>query len=149
MGLHSVVVNPPFLENFSYFCGMNEALKKIIFKKLYDDLSHVEIIHHNDNIWFIDREQKYCYFTINKRNNTLWWRFNFFSHFFSLFSLERKEFEPILLNFFEIISHETPAINNIRSFYAASDFIDTQVGQILNHKDKSTSIARIQTPLFL
>ena len=49
---------------------MNQNLKKIIFKKLYQDLSNVEIITHNESIWFIDRENKYWYIIYEKNGFT-------------------------------------------------------------------------------
>ena len=46
---------------------ISERLKKVIFDKLYNDLFNVEIIPYN-NIWFIDRDNKYWYF---ERKNTV------------------------------------------------------------------------------
>jgi hypothetical protein len=41
---------------------MNERLKRIIFKKLDQDLGHAEIIVDDDkSIWFIDRANKFWY----------------------------------------------------------------------------------------
>jgi hypothetical protein len=79
---------------------VNKNLKKIIFKKLYDDLRNVEIIPYENSIWFIDREKKYWYFEFEKTGN-LWWRYTFFNQFFQLFSLERVEYEPILAEWVE------------------------------------------------
>jgi len=73
-----------------------DRLKKIIFRKLYDDLSHVEIIPYVDSIWFIDRDKKYWYFEYEPKMEFLWWRDSFFEDFFILFSLEVNEFQPIL-----------------------------------------------------
>ena len=63
---------------------MNERLKQIIFKKLYNDLSNVEIISYNDSIWFINRENKYWYFEYTSVG-LLWWRFDFFKDFFNVY----------------------------------------------------------------
>jgi hypothetical protein len=79
---------------------MNERLKKIVFKKLYDDLSQVEIIRHGDSIWFINRENKYWYFEYEKEG-TLWWRYQFFTDFFKLFCLERGQFELVISEWVE------------------------------------------------
>jgi hypothetical protein len=79
---------------------MNEKLKKIVFEKLYEDLSEVEIIHHRDSIWFIDRKQKYWYFEF-QTSGVLWWRYDFFIDFFTLFSSGRSEFESVLSEWVE------------------------------------------------
>jgi len=77
-----------------------DRLKKIIFRKLYDDLSHVEIISFRNSIWFIDREEKFWYFELQS-DGTLWWRYQFFSDFFILFSLERDDYQSILARWVE------------------------------------------------
>ena len=77
-----------------------DKLKKIIFRKLYDDLSHVEIISFRNSVWFIDREEKYWYFELQS-DGTLWWRYQFFSDFFILFSLERDDYQSILAQWVE------------------------------------------------
>jgi hypothetical protein len=79
---------------------IHDKLKKIIFNKLYKDLSKAEIIDYNDSIWFIDRENKYWYFEYEKVGR-LYWRYDFFPNFFSVFSLERNEFEPIMSEWIE------------------------------------------------
>jgi len=80
---------------------MNPRLKKIIFSKLNDDLSKVEIIlSENQSIWFIDRANKYWYFELEK-SGKLWWRYEFFTDFFPLFCLEVNEFQPLLSEWVE------------------------------------------------
>ena len=79
---------------------MNERLKQIIFKKLYNDLSNVEIISYNDSIWFINRENKYWYFEYTSVG-LLWWRFDFFKDFFNIFCLERNESELVMSEWVE------------------------------------------------
>ena len=79
---------------------MHPRLKKIIFNKLYEDLKHVEIIHFDDSIWFIDREKKYWYLQYEK-SGYLWWRFDFFPRFFRLFSMERSEYERVIADWVE------------------------------------------------
>jgi len=76
---------------------ISDRLKQIIFHKLYDDLSHVEIIPYVDSIWFIDRDKKYWYFEYEPKMEFLWWRDSFFEDFFILFSLEVNEFQPVLV----------------------------------------------------
>ena len=80
---------------------MNPRLKKIIFSKLNDDLSKVEIIlSENQSIWFIDRANKYWYFELEK-SGKLWWRYEFFTDFFILFCIEVNEFQPFLSEWVE------------------------------------------------
>ena len=80
---------------------MHPGLKKIVFKKLNQDLSKVEIIvAENKSIWFIDRANKYWYFELEK-SGKLWWRYEFFTNFFPLFCLEVNEFQPLLSEWVE------------------------------------------------
>jgi hypothetical protein len=82
---------------------MNPRLKKIIFSKLNDDLSKVEIIvSENKSIWFIDRANKYWYFELEK-SGKLWWRYEFFTDFFPIFCLGVNEFQPLLSEWVENI----------------------------------------------
>jgi hypothetical protein len=74
---------------------VKDKLKLIIFKLLSEWLKDVEIIPYNGSVWFIDREKKYWYLELNP-NNHLWWRYSFFFDFFGMFSLEFKEFEPLI-----------------------------------------------------
>ena len=76
-------------------------LKDFIFKKLYKDLSHVEIIEYKGEIWFIDRKEKFWYFIYTKSNGQMWWRYSFFTPFFLLFSLPSDEFTHILSSWVE------------------------------------------------
>ena len=80
---------------------MNERLKRIIFKKLDQDLGHAEIIvDDNKSIWFIDRANKFWYLEL-RSSGTLWWRYSFFNNFFPLFGMERKEYEPVIAGWVE------------------------------------------------
>ena len=80
---------------------MNERLKRIIFKKLDQDLGHAEIIVDDDkSIWFIDRTNKYWYLELKKTGH-LWWRYQFFEDFFPLFGMEREEYEPVITEWVE------------------------------------------------
>jgi hypothetical protein len=89
-----------------------DRLKKIIFRKLYNDLSHVEIIPFNNSIWFVDRDEKYWYFELQK-DGTLWWRYQFFSDFFILFSLVRDEFQSILAEWVEEVLNSRVYITKV------------------------------------
>jgi len=80
---------------------MHERLKRIIFKKLDQDLGHAEIIvDDNKSIWFIDRANKYWYLEL-RSSGTLWWRYTFFNDFFPLFGMVREEYEPVIAEWVE------------------------------------------------
>lgn len=81
---------------------MTDRIKKIIFNKLITDLSGVEMIIHNNSIWFIDRENKYWYLEL-VNDGKLYWRYQFFFQFFSLFSMDREEFEPLIKEWVELV----------------------------------------------
>jgi len=114
---------------------MHPRLKKIIFNKLYEDLKHVEIIHFENSIWFIDREKKYWYLQYEK-SGYLWWRFDFFPRFFRLFSMERSEFELVIADWVE-------EVLNYKVCTTTGDFsnLPIQVEEVLNFKVNTTSKA--------
>ena len=108
---------------------MNERLKKLIFKKLYEDLFQVEIIHYEESIWFINRKEKFWYFEYQK-SGVLWWRYQFFHNFFKLFCLERREFEPILSEWLEdVLNYKvTTTINHVKPrFQSVKDVLNCKV----------------------
>jgi len=80
---------------------MNPRLKQIIKNKLSEDLSSVSIINYNGSIWFIDPKSKYWYLELYKKTKTLWWRLDFFEDFFLLFSMEQREFVPVIIEWVE------------------------------------------------
>jgi hypothetical protein len=80
---------------------MNPRLKQIIKNKLSEDLSSVSVIDYNGSIWFIDAKSKYWYLEVYKKTKTLWWRLDFFEDFFLLFSMEQREFVPIIIEWVE------------------------------------------------
>jgi ribosomal protein L35AE/L33A len=80
---------------------MNPRLKNIIKNKLSEDFSSVSIINYNGSIWFIDAKSKYWYLELYKKTKTLWWRLDFFEDFFLLFSMEQREFVPIIIEWVE------------------------------------------------
>jgi hypothetical protein len=107
---------------------MNDNLRKIIFKKLYSDLSYVEIINFDDRIWFIDRKEKYWYFEY-KKSGVLWWRYDFFTNFFKLFSIEQFEFEPIISDWVEEVLN-----CEVTTTVPAKLVERIAVEEVLNHK---------------
>ena len=76
-------------------------LKDIIYKKLCEDLSRVEMIHYKTFVWFIDRENKCWYFRYDKSNGLLLWKYGFFSDFFTIFTMDSNEFTPIISSWVE------------------------------------------------
>lgn len=79
---------------------LSSKLKSFIFDELYKELSHAEIIPHKGSIWFINREKQFWYFEF-QNDGLLWWRFSYFSSFFSFFSLEPIEYRKIMTEWVE------------------------------------------------
>jgi hypothetical protein len=108
---------------------MHERLKRIIFKKLDQDLGHAEIIvDDNKSIWFIDRANKYWYLEL-RSSGTLWWRYSFFNDFFPLFGMERKEYEPVIVEWVEEVLKRGVSSTILRSISRT-----TPVEEVLNRK---------------
>jgi hypothetical protein len=95
---------------------INDNLKKIIFNKLYKDLSHVEIICCNNSVWFIDRNKRYWYFQLEPLG-ILWWRHSYFTSFFEIFSIKTKEFTPILIQWVEEVLNSKFSVKTQASSY--------------------------------
>ena len=114
---------------------VSDRLKNIIFKQLYKELSKVEIIPYQNNIYFIDRNEKYWYFEYEK-NGKLWWRYDFFSNFFLLFSLEREEYEQVMSEWVEEVLNckvSTTGINKLLFFKTVEEVLNCKVSTtILN-----------------
>ena len=119
---------------------VSDKLKQLIFKHLYKELGNVEIIPHKDSVWFIDRENSYWYFQLSKQG-CLYWRYSFFPSFFSIFSLEQSEFEPIISFWVEEV------LNHKVSTTVFVPFADTRmVEDVLNHKVSTTARAFVHAP---
>jgi hypothetical protein len=111
---------------------VSDRLKQLIFKQLYKELGNAEIIPYKDSIWFINREEKYWYFEF-ENTGTLYWRYSFFPSFFTIFSLEREDFEPILASWVEeVLNHR------VSSTHFLLLPINPGVEEVLNHKVSST-----------
>ncbi len=120
---------------------ISNGLKQVIFKKLYEDLSNVEIIPHKDSFWFIDRQNEFWYFEYEK-SGTLWWRYFFFKSFFDLFSLESAEFQPIISEWVEEVLNckvETTVHEGIQQ--------NRKVEEVLNCKVEKTVGYPLETPV--
>ena len=107
---------------------VSDKLKQLIFKSLYKELGNVEIIPYNDSVWFIDRENSYWYFQLSKEG-CLYWRYSFFPSFFSIFSLEQSEFEPIMSSWVEEVLNSKVSTTTDLIFRLSS-----KVGEVLKHK---------------
>ena len=114
---------------------MDNRIKEFIFNKLYKKLRNVEIISHNDSIWFIDVEEKYWYFEFEK-SGRLWWRYYFFDTFFKPFSLLQTDYEKILSSWVEeVLNHKVSTTSNNRCNWSK------WVEEVLNHKVSTTQTA--------
>jgi hypothetical protein len=113
---------------------VSDRLRGIIDKKLSEDLSHVEIIEYKGEIWFIDREDKFWYFIYNKSNGEMWWRYSFFTPFFSLFSLSSDKFTFILSSWVEDTLNCKVTTTRIDAFTTSK-----QVEEVLNCKVTTTN----------
>ena len=113
---------------------VNPRLKKIIFNKLLEDMKDAEIIEDpkNGSIWAIDPSNKYWYFELEK-DGLLWWRWKFFNHFFKLFSMERKQYEPLIRSMVEDILNRKVKASIIRD-----GSLVTRVEDLLNRKVKTS-----------
>ena len=117
---------------------MNERLKRIIFKKLDQDLGQAEIIvDDNKSIWFIDRANKFWYLEL-RSSGTLWWRYSFFRDFFPLFGMERQEYEPVIAEWVEEVLKR-----GVSSTYIEGDNLEVLVEEVLKHEVFSTLQSKI------
>ena len=111
---------------------MNDRIKKIIFDKLLNDMKVAEIIVDDGDIWAIDPNEKYWYFQLNK-NGTLWWRWEFFNNFFHLFSIQQKEYKPLIRDMVEDILNR-----KVKTTQYHLNPHEALVEDILNRKVKTT-----------
>ena len=133
---------------------VSDRLKDIIFKKLYKELSKVEIIHYQGSVYFIDRDNKYWYFEYEK-DGKLWYRYDFFISFFVLFSLEWYEYDKVMGEWVEeVLNCRVTTISSLFNLYsnpvkevlnckvttisAAREYVGKKVEEVLGHKDDVT-----------
>jgi len=128
------------LVKFSYICCVETRIKKIIFSKLYEDLSQVEIIPCDNSLWFIDRENKCWFLEYNLLWGSLWWRLDFFRNFFNLFSMKIDEYEPYICEWVEEVLN-CKVYETIKSSVYKTHLVE----QVLNCKvyEPPTKITRI------
>ena len=109
---------------------VSNRLKDFIFKKLYGELSHVEIIHYKTFVWFIDRKDKCWYFRYDKTDGNLLWRYGFFSSFFTLFTMSPTEFVPIISSWVEeVLNHKvtTTKVSGVYKKYMVEEVLNCKV----------------------
>ena len=109
---------------------VSNRLKDFIFKKLYGELSHVEIIHYKTFVWFIDRKDKCWYFRYDKTDGNLLWRYGFFSSFFTLFTMCPTEFVPIISSWVEeVLNHKvtTTKVSGVYKKYMVEEVLNCKV----------------------
>jgi hypothetical protein len=117
---------------------MHERLKRIIFKKLDQDLGQAEIIvDDNKSIWFINRANKFWYLEL-RSSGTLWWRYSFFRDFFPLFDLERIEYEPVIAEWVEEVLKRGVSSTNPNAYLS-----NLPVEEVLKHEVFSTLQSKI------
>lgn len=105
---------------------ISDRTKQFIFNSLIKDLSNVEMIRHEESLWFIDREKKYWYLELVKTGK-LYWRYQFFTEFFEMYSIERNVYEPIIKEFVESVLN-----CGVTSTKTYSDAFNPKVNSILN-----------------
>jgi len=114
---------------------ISDRTKQFIFNNLIKDLSNVEIIRHDDSLWFIDREKRYWYLELVKTGK-LYWRYQFFTEFFNMYSIERNVYEPIIKEFVELVLN--CAVSSTKTY---SDGFNPKVNSILNSSKSPRLIA--------
>ena len=118
---------------------ISNKLKEIIFNRLYNDLSRVEIIPYENFIWFIDRENEFWYFRYDKSDGRLLWRYGFFINFFSIFTMNENEFTPIISSWVEeVLNHKVNTMNS------NTPQPKKWVEEVLNYKVNTTATSSTQ-----
>lgn len=115
---------------------MTDKLKQFIFNNLIKDLSNVEIIRHDESLWFINREKKYWYLELVKTGK-LYWRYQFFTEFFDMYSIDRDVYEPIIKEFVELVLN--CGVSSTKTTMAVSS---QMVYRVLNNGITSTAAAQ-------
>ncbi len=111
---------------------VTDRLRQLIFKQLYKELGNVEIIPTQYSYWFINREEKYWYFQLTE-SGCLYWRYDYFKSFFSFFSLESKDFEPIISSWVEEVLNSKVSTTIVQMHHKKDS-----VEEVLNSKVSTT-----------
>jgi hypothetical protein len=116
---------------------VTDKLKQLIFKHLYKELGNAEIIPYNHSIWFIDRENTYWYFELTK-SGKLWWRYDYFTSLFEIFSMNDSQFVPLLIGWVEEVLNSKVSIT-CNCLYDS----DTWVEEVLNSKVSTSPFQKL------
>lgn len=82
---------------------MNDRLKQIVINKLESDLVDAVFFPYGRELWILNIEKREWYFQTDSMG-LLWYNQIFFNNFFSLFSCGYKEYQPVLLRWFELLT---------------------------------------------
>lgn len=78
---------------------VNPKLKKFIFDKIDSDLSEALYHPYGEELWLITRDDLQWYFSVDNEG-TAWFNQKFFNDFFRPFSMNVKEYPPLLKEWF-------------------------------------------------
>ncbi len=109
---------------------INPRLKKLIFEKIDSDLSDVIFHPYGKEIWLVTLEDKGWYF-VGDSEGTTWFNQKFFDNFFRLFSMNSKEYSPIIKEWFEL-----KTFVRIRQFARRNTNYDYMIEGILKRSQK-------------
>jgi hypothetical protein len=121
---------------------VSPRIKDIIFNKLLNDMKGAELIEDKGSIWVIDPDEKYWYFELEK-DGTLWWRWDFFDNFFRLFSMERKEYEPLIRDMVgDILNHKvgTSQATQILDGSKVEDILNRKIGTSRRYEHRNNHV---------
>ena len=79
---------------------VSPKLKKFIFDKIDSDLSEVIFHPYGKELWLFTLEDK-CWYFVGDSDGTVWFNQKFFDNFFRIFSLNTKQYTPLLKLWFE------------------------------------------------
>jgi len=109
-----------------------EKFKQGFIKDIEKELNKCEIIYNPNTkgIWFINREEKYWYLEYKVETNYLWWRYDFFKSYMTLFSMSSEVFQELISEWVENkLNGEVDTTDNCREslFYNVEDTLNCKV----------------------
>lgn len=109
---------------------INPRLKKFIFEKIDSDLNDVIFHPYGKEVWLITVVDKGWYF-VGDCEGTTWFNQKFFDNFFRLFSMNSKEYSPLLKEWFE-----TKTSLSVRKIARKNTTYDYMIDGVLNRNTK-------------
>jgi len=79
---------------------LSDKFKKLILNKLSEDLSESVFFPFGGELWVMNIDGTHWYLQTDNIGR-LWYHQKFFENFFLLFGLQRREYQPLILNWFE------------------------------------------------